>query len=75
MPRSKTFIKSIKVDEAQRAHCCQHIPSHRILRGEKRLKLKVGRTYEHFCPVCALKIIEADIQRLQNIKEQLLQQS
>ncbi|MDF2647440.1 MAG: hypothetical protein K0Q73_3245 [Paenibacillus sp.] len=72
MPRPKTLIKSITVDDAQRAHSCQHIPSHRVLQGEKRLKLKVNRSFEHFCTVCALQIIEADIQKLQRIKDQML---
>lgn len=72
MPRPKTLIKPIAVDDAQRAHSCQHVPSHRVLQGEKRLKLKVNRTYEHFCTICALQIIEADIQKLQRIKEQMI---
>jgi hypothetical protein len=72
VPRPKTLVKSISVDDAQRAHSCQHVSSHRVLKGEKRLKLKVNRTYEHFCITCALQIIEADIQKLQRIRDQVL---
>ncbi|WP_025849458.1 hypothetical protein [Paenibacillus ehimensis] len=74
MPRPKTFIKSIEVDEAKRAHSCQHVSSHRIQTGEKRLKLKVERTFEHFCTPCALKMIDSDIEKLQNIRTQLTQE-
>ncbi|GBK66233.1 hypothetical protein P4H94_14930 [Paenibacillus macerans] len=73
MPRPKSLVKSIEVDMAKRAHSCQHVPSHRILSGEKRLKLKVDRTYEHFCTECALKMIDSDIEKLQSIKEQITQ--
>ncbi|XID92244.1 hypothetical protein ACF3MZ_27880 [Paenibacillaceae bacterium WGS1546] len=71
MARPKSFLKSIEVDEAKREHKCQHIPSHQISKSERRLKLKVDRTFEHFCVDCAIKTIEADIAKLQNIKLQL----
>ena len=71
MPRPKSLLKRIDVDIAQRSHNCQHVRSHRIIQGQKRLKLTVNRTEEHFCIECALQIIDADIRKLQILKEQL----
>lgn len=71
MPRPKSIIKKVDVDLAKRSHSCQHVPSHQIKRGDKRLKLSVDRTYEHFCVECAIQIIDSDIQKLLDIKEQL----
>lgn len=72
MPRPKSFLQSLSIDIAQKRHPCQHNPKHTILKGDKRLKLKVDRTYEHFCIECAVKNIESDITKLQELKRQLL---
>jgi hypothetical protein len=71
MPRIKSFVSRISVDVAQRSHNCQHASSHRINQGDKRLKLKVGRTFEYFCVKCALQSIDADISKLQKIRDEL----
>lgn len=72
MPPRKSFVKTISVDVAARAHNCQHVRSHRVRKGEKRLKLKVDRTTEHFCVVCAVKSIEEDIKKLERIRKELV---
>ena len=59
------------VDEVKHAHDCQHNAAHRLKQGDKRLKLRVGRTYEHFCSVCALDTIQRDIAKLQALADQL----
>ena len=59
------------VDEAKKAHNCQHNAAHRLKQGDKRLKLRVGRTYEHFCASCSLDTIQRDITTLQILAEQL----
>ena len=71
MGRPKSFVASITIDEAQRAHNCQHNASHRILKGERRLKLKVERSAEHFCCSCALKFLKADMEKLDALVVQL----
>lgn len=71
MARPKSFVASIEIDEAQRAHNCQHNATHRILKGERRLKLKVERTAEHFCRECALKFLRADVQKLETLIDRL----
>ena len=71
MPRPKSIIQRVQVDEAQRAHNCQHNAAHRIERGDKRLKVWKDRSSEHYCVDCALKIIEKDIEQLQDLALQL----
>lgn len=65
MPRPKSLLSgNIIVDEAKKAHNCQHNARHRINRGDKRLKIPKGRSSEHYCVSCAIRFIEADIARL-----------
>jgi hypothetical protein len=71
MPRPKSILQRVEVDEVRRAHDCQHNKCHRLQRGEKRLKLWNQRSYEHYCAACALDIIARDIARLQDLAEQL----
>ncbi len=71
MARSKSLLPNVVVDEAERAHNCQHNAAHRLERGDKRLKVRVDRTYEHFCVRCALAIIERDIRTLNGLAEAL----
>ena len=71
MPRPKSILQNASVDSAGRAHNCQHINSHRIEKGQKRLKVKVDRSFDHFCVTCALKIIDSDISTLQELRQQL----
>lgn len=67
MPRPKSLLPKLEIDMAQHAHNCQHNPNHRIQKGEKRLKVPVGRSYEHFCKDCAIKIINDDIKELKEL--------
>ena len=71
MAAPKTILIKISVDEAARAHDCQHNSRHRLERGHRRLKVKKDRSNEHFCVPCALAIIERDIAKLQVIAQQL----
>jgi hypothetical protein len=72
MAKPKSLLPSVVVDEAQRAHNCQHNAGHRLEHGDKRLRVRVERTHEHFCTTCALSIIERDIVKLQALRDQLL---
>lgn len=72
MPRPKSLISGkVIVDVAKKAHNCQHIRSHRIVRGDRRLKVPSGRSYEHYCVDCALKFIRSDIARLEALANEL----
>jgi hypothetical protein len=71
MPRPKSFLPQLSVDHALKAHDCQHNQCHRLHCGDARLKVKVQRTYEHFCTQCALEIINRDIGILTALAGQL----
>jgi len=61
------FPRKLCVDTAQRAHDCQSGP-HRIVAGQRRLKAFTDpRSPDHYCVPCALKIIENDTARLQEL--------
>lgn len=71
MARPKSLLPNMVVDEAKKAHNCQHNGAHRLRQGDRRIRVRVRRTYEHFCASCALDIIEGDIAKLQSLAGQL----
>ena len=71
MARLKTFIKNIRIDEAQRAHNCKHSKKHRIKRGDTRVGVKEGRSTQFYCTICASASLKADIARLKDFQTQL----
>ncbi len=75
MPRPKSILQKVEIDIAQRAHNCQHNSRHRIQRGDKRLKIKKERSWEHYCCDCAKAIMGRDIKHLQNLREQFLEEN
>ena len=71
MPRPKSFLSSMEVDEVKSAHNCQNNAKHRLTRGEKRLKVSNGRSHDHYCIECAVTFIKRDIDTLQSILKEL----
>lgn len=71
MPRPKSLLTRSLVDTALRGHKCQHNAHHLITRGDRRLKVWSGRSYEHYCVECALATIERDIEKLGELERQL----
>jgi hypothetical protein len=71
MPRPKSILQRVEIDEAQRAHNCQYNAAHRLERGDKRLKVWDGRSADNYCAPCALGIITRDITKLQELAESL----
>jgi hypothetical protein len=71
MGRPKSFIQPMSIDRAGRAHSCQHSAAHVLQKGDVRLKLRVDRSYEHFCRDCAIASLQADILTLQLLVEEL----
>lgn len=67
----KSILHRLLVDQAGKAHNCKHNKRHRLERGERRLKFKVQRTYEHFCVQCALRMIDKARARLDELEQQL----
>ena len=67
----KSLVQRSEVDQALKSHNCKANAKHRIQPGDRRLKVYVDRSHKHYCTECALKIIEADIAKLQALAEQL----
>lgn len=71
MPRIKSLIIHSEVDVAQRAHNCQGNAQHRIKRGDKRLKVRKGRSCDHYCLECAKVMIQKSIAKLEELDREL----
>lgn len=68
MPRIKSLLIRVEIDEAKHAHNCQANSGHRLERGDKRLKVRTGRSWDHYCAPCAAVMIERDIAELQELQ-------
>jgi hypothetical protein len=62
------LIIRVEIDEVQKAHTCQGNAAHHLVRGEKRLKVRKGRSWDHYCVSCAIAILERDIAELQTLQ-------
>jgi hypothetical protein len=71
MGKTKSFIKNIEITQAQRKHSCKHNKNHIINAGDKRLTLKINRSYENFCTECAKISLRDDITKLQSLLNEL----
>lgn len=71
MARPKSLLLSMSVDRAGKRHSCQHNSRHVILKGDLRLKVAVGRGYEHYCVECATKFADLATERLQALRAEL----
>jgi len=67
----KSLVQRSEVDQALKSHNCQANAKHRLTPGDRRLKVYVDRSHDHYCAECAIKIIEADIAKLQELAHQL----
>jgi hypothetical protein len=68
MSRVKSILQRVKIDTAGKAHNCQANSSHRIDKGGIRLKVRNGRSWDHYCSTCAENILARDIQRLTELQ-------
>ena len=66
----KSLLMRVAIDEALRAHNCQANARHRIEMGDRRLKVRTGRSWDHYCVSCASKILGRDIHALQTLQLQ-----
>jgi DNA-binding transcriptional regulator GbsR (MarR family) len=69
--KTKSFLKNISIDTAKRSHFCQHNKKHKINKGDKRLKFKEGRAFQHFCIECAKESLKKDINELNALLTEL----
>lgn len=63
--------RRVVVDSALKSHDCQHSSSHRVSMGNRRLKIPKGRSFEHYCVECGLKIVLAEIEYLKSLEAEL----
>ncbi len=70
MPGIKSLVIRVEMDEALRAHNCQRNSNHRIEQCDRRLKVRNGRSWNHYCVSCAVVILERDIAKLQALERQ-----
>jgi hypothetical protein len=71
MPRIRSLIEQVGIDTAGRGHDCQGNGNHRIAKGDLRLKVRNGRSWDHYCCSCAETIIARDIQKLIDLQGEL----
>jgi hypothetical protein len=68
MARIRSLIVQVQIDRAGKAHSCQANAQHRLEKGDLRLKVRNGRSWDHYCLTCAEVIIERDIQKLTGLR-------
>ncbi|MGH6913783.1 MAG: hypothetical protein ACREH3_08770 [Geminicoccales bacterium] len=71
MPRIKSLVTRVEVDVAKKAHNCQGNTRHRIERGDKRLNVRNGRSWDRYCLECARTIASRDIAALEALAREL----
>lgn len=71
MPRIKSLLIRTELDVAKRAHNCQGNVRHRIERGDRRLKVRNGRKWDHYCLECAKTMMARDLIKLESNARQL----
>ena len=71
MARIKSLVTRVEVDVAKKAHNCQANARHRIERGDKRLNVRNGRSWDRYCLECARNIVQRDIAALEALSRAL----
>ena len=71
MPKLRSLLTTTGVDSAVRTHNCQGNRRHRIHAGDKRLKVKSGRNWDHYCLACARKIVDRDRAKLSELADEV----
>lgn len=61
---TKSLIIQVQIDRAGKSHNCQANSKHRVMMGEARLKVRNGRSWDHYCVECASNILARDIAKL-----------
>ena len=60
----RSLVVQVGVDVAGKSHNCQANSKHRINMGDVRLKVRNGRSWDHYCRACAEAIIARDLEKL-----------
>ena len=71
MSRIRSLVTPVKFDAVQRAHNCQANARHRLERGDRRMKVRNGRSWDNYCASCSQRILDSDIEKLQALRAEL----
>jgi hypothetical protein len=71
---TKSLVIRVEIDHALKAHNCQANNRHRLERGDRRLKVRNGRSWDHYCVACATNILMRDMGRLRALLTQFAPQ-
>ena len=74
MAKPRSLLLPSEVDVALSSHNCQRNPAHRIVKGDKRLKVKLPksqRSPDHYCVSCSKQMIELAIKDLKQLAADL----
>lgn len=66
---TKSLITQVRVDVAGKSHNCQANAKHRVSMGDVRLKVRNGRSWDHYCSECAAVILARDIEKLTELQK------
>lgn len=69
MASLRSLVTRTLIDQAGASHNCQRDSSHRIAKGERRLKVKNNRSWDHYCLSCARLILQKDLTKIQDLIE------
>lgn len=72
---TKSLLIRVEIDTALRAHNCQANRHHRLQRGHTRLKVRNGRSWDHYCVACALSIVQRDLSKLRLLLAEIVPSS
>jgi len=67
MPYGKSLILNVAITTAGNSHNCRFNKSHRIMKGMKRLTVRVDGDNHNYCLGCGTRFLETDIGRLQTV--------
>ena len=67
---TKSLVIRVEIDDALKAHNCQANNRHRLQRGDRQLKVRNGRSWDHYCAPCATNILMRDISRFRALLTQ-----
>lgn len=60
----KSLVIRLDIDRALNSHNCQANAKHRIHKGDRRLKVRNGRSWDHYCVSCAAVMLGLSIEKL-----------
>lgn len=64
---TKSLVTGVRKDTTEHAHNCQANSKHRLEKGDSRLKVRNGRSWDHYCQACAVHILKRDIEKLEKL--------